>query len=136
MTWNHFEHGADIGLRGSGASKASAFAEIAVALTAAVTDPESVAAVESLRVHCEAPTDEMLLADWLNALIYEMDVRKMLFSEFEVTIADRVLDATVKGEGVDRERHHPAVEPKGATYTAIRVERMDAGWDVRCVVDV
>ena len=136
MTWSHFEHGADIGLTGSGQSKAEAFAEIAMALTAAVTDPASVAAAETIRVHCEAPSDELLLADWLNALIYEMDVRKMLFREFDVSITDRILDAQVRGESVDREKHQPAVEVKGATYTALSVEQTDDGWEVNCVVDV
>lgn len=136
MTWSHFEHGADIGLRGSGKTREQAFEAIAMALTAAVTDPASVATLETIRVHCDAPRGEMLLADWLNALIYEMDVRKMLFSEFKVSIADGVLDAEVSGEPVDRDKHQPAVEVKGATYTAIKVENTDAGWDVQCVVDV
>lgn len=136
MTWSHFEHGADIGLRGSGKSKAEAFEEIGMALTATVTDPESVAARDTVKLHCEAPRDELLLADWLNALIYEMAIRKMLFGDFRVSITDGVLDAEVKGEPVDRDKHQPVVEVKGATYTAIKVEDTDAGWDVQCVVDV
>ncbi len=136
MTWCHFAHGADIGLRGSGRSKAQAFEEIAMALTAVVTDLDAVAAGESISVHCEAPSDEMLLVDWLNALIYEMAVRKMLFREFRVSIRDRVLHAKVSGEPVKRDKHHPAVEVKGATYTALAVEQTDEGWLVQCVVDV
>jgi SHS2 domain-containing protein len=41
MTWSHFAHGADIGLRGEGRSKAEAFEEIARALTGVVTELES-----------------------------------------------------------------------------------------------
>ena len=136
MTWSHFAHGADIGLRGSGRSKAEAFEEIATALTAAVTDPDAVATEESISLCCEAPSDEILLVDWLNALIYEMAVRRMLFSGFSVSISDGLLQAEVSGEPVDREKHHPAVEVKGATYTALAVEETDAGWTVQCVVDV
>ncbi|MCH8074084.1 MAG: archease [Proteobacteria bacterium] len=136
MTWCHFAHGADIGLRGSGRSKSSAFEEIAMALTAVVTDPEAVDAGESISVDCEAPSDEILLVDWLNALIYEMAVRKMLFREFSVSIRDGVLHAKVSGEPVKREKHQPAVEVKGATYTALAVEQTDEGWLVQCVVDV
>lgn len=136
MTWNHFSHGADIGLRGEGRSKSEAFAEIAMALTGVVTDPDSVTAEESLSLRCEAPSDEVLLVDWLNALIYEMAVRQMLFRKFEVSITDGVLNAEVAGEHVDRDRHQPAVEVKGATFTALAVEQTDAGWSVQCVVDV
>ncbi len=136
MTWSHFSHGADIGLRGSGPSKGAAFEEIALALTATVTDPDLVAAEQSISLCCEAPSDEILLIDWLNALIYEMAVRKMLFRDFSVSITDGVLHAQVSGEPVKRAKHHPAVEVKGATYTALAVEQTDDGWDVQCVVDV
>ena len=39
MTWEHFPHGADIGVRGVGASRGEAFEEAALAVTAVVTDP-------------------------------------------------------------------------------------------------
>lgn len=136
MTWSHFAHDADLGLRGGGRSKARAFEEIATALTAAVTNPDSVAAKDTIDLHCQAPSDEILLVDWLNALIYEMDVRKMLFRDFRVSITDGVLDAKVTGEPVNREKHHPAVEVKGATFTALAVDQTEEGWVVQCVVDV
>jgi SHS2 domain-containing protein len=37
--WQHFAHGADIGVRGRGATLAEAFAAAAVGLTAVVADP-------------------------------------------------------------------------------------------------
>jgi len=136
MNWTHFPHGADIGLRGTGATKAEAFEAIGVALTAVVTEPQRVNATESLDIRCEAPDDELLLLDWLNALIYEMAVRRMLFREFDVTIADGELHAEVRGEPVDPQKHEPAVEVKGATCTELAVEETDAGWLVQGVVDV
>ena len=136
MSWAHFRHKADLGLRGIGKDKAGAFEAIGSALTAAITDPDRVAASESVELHCEAPDDEVLLVDWLNSLIYEMAVRNMLFREFDVTLNDGRLDAKVKGEKVDRTRHQPAVEVKGATYTALSVEPCEEGWTVQCVIDV
>ena len=40
----------------------------------------------SIKVSCEAPDLELLFVDWLNAVIYEMAIRKMLFGRFAVTI--------------------------------------------------
>jgi tRNA nucleotidyltransferase (CCA-adding enzyme) len=61
----------------------------------------------------------------------------MLFRRFEVSIADHRLDAVAWGEPVDRLRHEPAVEPKGASYTELRVTRREDGaWVAQCVVDV
>ena len=80
---------------------------------------------------------ELLLVDWLNAVIYEMAVRRMLFARFEVRIEDTALEATLWGEPVNIVRHAPACEPKGATYTALRVaQEADGFWSAACVVDV
>ena len=77
MAWEHFAHGADIGVRGIGATPAEAFEQAALALTAVVTDPAGIAPRRPRStIDCEAPDDELLLADWLNALIYEMATRK------------------------------------------------------------
>ncbi len=135
--WEHFAHGADIGVRGRGETKAAAFAAAAEALTAVVTDPAGVRAEVAVEVAVSAPDDALLLADWLNALVYEMATRRLLFGRFEVAIEDHALRATAWGEPVDVARHSPAVEVKGATYTALDVAQgADGRWVAQCVVDV
>jgi tRNA nucleotidyltransferase (CCA-adding enzyme) len=134
--WEHYEHGADIGVRGYGPSKASAFEQAALALTAVITDPGGVAARETVQIRCEAPDDELLLADWLNALVYEMAVRRLLFGRFHVEIEGGVLRARAEGEPPDLQRHRPVVEVKGATYTTLRVAPVESGWLAQTVVDV
>jgi SHS2 domain-containing protein len=124
-TWEHFEHGADVGIRGIGPTKQVAFEQVALAMTAVITDPRSVRAAVAVPISCEAPTDEVLLVDWLNALVYEMATRRMLFGAFAVSIDGSHLRATAWGEVVDRARHEPAVEVKGATFTALRIGRVD-----------
>lgn len=135
--WRHFEHRADIGVEGIGRSPDEAFAQAALALTAIVCDPGEVRPLRALDIRCAEPDLELLLVDWLNAVIYRMAAERMLFSQFDVSIADGRLEARVRGEAVDRQRHRPAVEVKGATYTALSVTRDAAGlWSARCVVDV
>jgi len=134
--WEHFAHGADIGVRGFGASKAEAFEQAALALTAVIVEPDTVRASEAVTIECEAPDDELLFAEWLNALIYEMATRRMLFSRFAVRIDGTRLHAEARGEPVEAARHQPAVEAKGATYTALRVAREGDEWLAQTVVDV
>jgi SHS2 domain-containing protein len=134
--WEHFPHDADLGLRGWGATPAEAFEQGALALTAAVTDA-TIASRASVEVRCEAPDIELLFVEWLNAVIYEMAVRHMLFGDFSVRIDDLRLEGRLWGEPVDVERHAPACEPKGATYTALKVgESPDGLWSAGCVIDV
>lgn len=132
-----FAHGADIGVRGIGPTRESAFEQAAMALTMAVTDPAEIVPTDVVEVTCEAPDDGLLLVDWLNALIYEMSVRRLVFSRFAVSIAGRRLQGRAWGEPIDRARHRPATEPKGATFTELRAAmRADGAWVAQCIVDV
>ena len=134
--WEHFPHDADVGLRGWGRTPAEAFEQAACALTAVVTQAEVNPKV-AVRLTCEAPELELLFVEWLNAIIYEMAVRNMLFGRFSVRIENTRLEGTLWGEPVDVERHAPACEPKGATYTALKVAKdTDGRWSAACVVDV
>lgn len=135
--WEHFEHGADIGVRGVAPSLPRAFEQTAIAMTAVVTNPLSVATTVDVTINCESTDMELLLVDWLNSLIYEMATRNMLFSRFNVTIDNDHLTAIASGEPVDVKKHQPAVEIKGATFTELKVVRQDNGlWLSQCVVDV
>lgn len=135
--WEHFEHEADIGVRGIADTLAGAFEQAAIAMTAVITDPDTIQAVTRVEIECEAPDRELLLADWLNALIYEMATRKMLFCRFNVTIDHNHLSGQAYGEKIDRRKHRPVVEIKGATYTALNVRQDQVGlWYAQCVVDV
>lgn len=134
--WEYFSHDADLGLCGIGKTPAEAFEQAALGLTAAVTDAP-VAAQQLVEIKREAPDLELLLVEWLNAVIYEMAVRQFLFGAFSVRIENGRLDAKLWGEPVDVARHAPACEPKGATFTALKVQRMaDGFWSACCVVDV
>ena len=135
--WEHFEHEADIGIRGIASSPEQAFEQIAVAMSAVITHPDHVSASESVDISCEAPDLELLLLDWINNLIYEMAVRGMLFSHYQVSINHGILKAKAFGEMIDRQKHQPAVEIKGATFTELRVYQKSARvWIAQCVVDV
>lgn len=137
MKWETFAHEADVGVRGLGATLAEAFAGAALAMTAVITDPARVMPREAVAIACAAPDDELLLLDWLNALIFEMATRKMLFVRFDVTIADHHLTASAWGEPVDVARHQPAAEIKGASFCELKVKRLPDGWWLaQCVVDV
>ena len=57
---------------------------------------------------CEAPDIELLFVDWLNAVIYEMAVRRMLFGRFAVGIENGHVNGTMWGEPIDITRHEPA----------------------------
>jgi len=135
--WEHFSHSSDIGVRGFGCSVEEAFEQAALGLTAIVADISRIEESETVEVRCDAPDLELLLVSWLNAIIYEMAVRMMLFKKFRVVTSGCSLTGTLFGEKVDAERHQVAVEAKGATVTALRVHHEHEGrWLAQCVVYV
>ena len=112
------------------------FEQVAVALTAVMVDPLLVKDDDVVNVRCSAPSDDLLLVDWLNSLVYEMATRGMLFKRFHVAIQDHALRATAHGETLEPGRHKPAVEIKGATYTGLALRQEDDAWIAECIVDV
>jgi SHS2 domain-containing protein len=141
MAWEHFEHGADVGVRGRGQSAEQAFEGAACALFALLAD--DLAAVRpdvQASAECQAANLEELLVAYLNELLFLFDSRHVVFGRFEVAIEQmpgRVrLSGVARGEPFDPERHAFTVLPKGATFTALEVARHDGEWVAQCVVDV
>ena len=135
--WEHFRHSADIGVRGYGPSLESAFEQAALAMTAVLVDPDVVRREDTVEIMLEAPNPDLLLYDWLNAIVYEMGAREMIFGAFDVSISGNKLAGRAHGEPVTRDRHEPAVEIKGATMTELAAGEIIPGeWRAQCVVDV
>lgn len=135
--WEHFPHGADAGIRGIGPTAQSAFVQAAHALIAVVTDNAPARPTTCIAIECSADDLDGLFFDWIDALVYEMATRRLVFGRFEVTIDDARLRATAWGDPIDPALHVPAVEVKGPTYTELCVSpRLTGGWQAQCVVDV
>lgn len=132
-----FDHEADIGVAGEGATLADAFEAAARAMFSIMYDLDRVAPGIDVRVSCAASDDELLFVRWLNTLLAEADLRGLVFSEFALAgIAGHRLDGVARGELFDPDRHGRGVEVKGATLTELRVARGPAGWRAQTVVDV
>lgn len=136
MNYETFEHEADIGIRGFGDSMAEAFENAACAMYSVMVNIQTIEPKEKRSVAVSAPDRELLLIEWLNALLSLSDVERMVFSKFEVKIDGTSLIGTAWGEALDRVRHQPHVEIKGATFHMLSVQELDNRYVAQCVVDV
>ena len=134
--YEHFNHQADIGIKGIGSTIDDAFEQAAIGMMAVICNPRTILPEKEVKIFCTAPDEEFLLVDFLNAIIYEMAVRNMLFGKFEVTVKDDCLEAKAWGEKSDPQKHQTAVEVKGATYTELEVKQESGEWTAQCVIDV
>ncbi len=135
-TWETFAHDADIGIRGRGKSLEEAFSHAALALTSVITNPLNVTRQAQVKIQCQELDIELLFLDFINALIFEMDTKRMIFGNRQVKIDGSQLEVLAQGEIIDVLKHDPAVEVKGATLTELKVYKEQELWCAQCIVDV
>jgi len=142
IRYEQFGHGADVGVRGFGATASEAFERAAMALFSLLAeDPSRLGREAEERFEVEAPGLPELLVAFLNELISLADTKHLVFGDFRVRIDENPsgscrLSARARGEPFDAARHRFTVLPKGATYTALAVGRQDGRWVAQCVIDV
>ncbi|QSR88258.1 archease [Methylacidiphilum caldifontis] len=135
--WETFPHMADIGIRGFGNSPKEALEAVSFALISVITDPQKIEPQRALNICCEADSYDLILYDWLNSLIFKMATENMLFCRFDICLSLPSLQGVVWGETVDRHKHSPAVEIKGATFSELFFgQGKDGLWIAQCIVDV
>lgn len=132
-----FEHTADLGLRAESATIAAAFQDIAACLLAAlVEDPNAVRPEVKEQLTVEGTDREYLLFDWLNALLRRFEEDRMLFSQFAVSVRENGLDAAIRGEAYDPDRHALSHEVKAVTYHELKLVPDGDGWLAEAIVDI
>jgi SHS2 domain-containing protein len=136
VNYETFEHEADIGIRGFGQTAEEAFEHAAMALFSVMVNVQAIEPREKRSVTVSAPDRELLLVEWLNALLSLSDIEHMVFSKFNVKMEGASLTGTAWGERLDQDRHEPNVEIKGATYHMLKVMETDGRFVAQCVVDV
>ncbi|HEX7404235.1 MAG TPA: archease [Usitatibacter sp.] len=131
----YFEHGADVGVIGRGASLEEAFADAARAVFALATDPGAVAARERLEIEFDEGDVELALVRWLNLLLAAAGTRGLALRSFSLRRDGGRWRGEAWGEPW-REGLERGTEVKGATLTMLSVKREGDAWEARCVVDV
>jgi SHS2 domain-containing protein len=145
MPFELLDHTADVAVEARAPTREGAFAAMADGLAAAQCDsiPD---AGERFAVEVGAESPEALLFDYLDELIYQRDVRNVLPVENRV---DRIeggeegrdpdgddawmLSGSARGVPLYRV---DAREVKAVTYSDMRLEEREEGWEVYVVLDV
>jgi SHS2 domain-containing protein len=137
MSYEAFEHTADLGLRIRAADLNALFAEAACALFATLVENlDSVRPGRRLDLQISGSDLEYVLFDWLKELLYHFDVEHLLLSRFEVHVGADGLHGSAWGEPLDPQRHELAHEVKAITYHGLRVEETPDGWLAELIVDI
>jgi len=140
MAFEILDHTADLGVLAAGRTIEEAFCEAARALFSVMVDLDTVEPRAEYVVRLEAGSDADLLVEWLGDLLAQKELSGFVFSRFEAQIRRTGrrcrLEATARGEPLDRAVHRPAIEVKGISYLGLDVQPIEGGWQARCVLDV
>ena len=134
-----FDHTADVGLRVWGNSLDDVFqtaAEGLFDLIVANRKDIRLDEVEKVSMHAESVGE--LLAAWLGELIFRSEIQHVVFGAFEVRVDEEMvrLDATLRGERIDPERHVLDHEVKAVTRHGLALEREGDGWKAELILDI
>lgn len=132
---DYFEHDADIGVVGRGATMEQAFERAAAAMFAVMTDIAAVVRAVRVAFSFEEADPELALVTWLNRLLAEARSRGLVFGDFHLERDGDHWHGQAWGEPWRPELER-GVEVKGATLTMLFVHKLGGGWEARCIVDV
>jgi len=118
------EHTADLGLAAYGRSLKEAFANAAYGMFSVIVELNAVEERVSRKVEVDSDDVESLLFEWLNSLLYYVDVENLLFRRFDIVeFREGHLAAECYGEKFDPSRHQMKTGVKSATYHLLEVDR-------------
>lgn len=138
--WEHYEHTADIGIRGYGDTLEEAFEAVAIALFDVMVDVRKVEKKEVREIEVEGEDLYSLLYNFLEELLILHDTEGLVFGDFEVKIEKTEqgyrLKAKAYGEKLS-EKHEPKEEVKAITYHEMEIKQLPSKeWIAQLVPDI
>jgi len=117
--------------------QAGLFEQAGIALLSFMTDINRIKAHKYFEVRLSAETIEDLLVQWLNELIYLIDVHTIFFSSFSICEANaEKIVAKVGGETINPRKHLLLAEVKAATYHNLVVTREANSFQATVILDL
>ena len=140
--FEYLEHTADAKFRAYGATLGECFENSAKAMANVVCALEKIEVKEETEISAEAESAEDLLHKFLENLLFEIETREMLYSEFKIEIGnDRTnwfLKCIARGEAINLEKHSIKSEIKTVTWHEffLRKEPEKNLWVAQVIVDI
>ncbi len=131
---------ADIAFEARGATAEEAIAEAGRALIDMLAEPKTVEPKKEYNVELEAKSLDLLLYDFLSEIIYLKDTEVAVFHDLTLRVSGEgpyKIEATLRGEPIDRERHELRNDAKAVTMHLFELtEQKDGSWKAVVVIDI
>lgn len=136
----YLEHTADAKFQAFGKTLKECFENSALALCGVVADLEKVEAGEKEEIKVKGKDAEELLHNFLEEIVFLMEMKEMVFSEFDVNIVsgqqEWFLEGEAGGEKMDSEKHSLKAGIKAVTWHEYYLRKEDGLWTAQVIVDI
>ena len=141
MIWSVLDHTGDLGIDVAAPTLPELFSEAMRGFTDCLTEVSRVRPLRRRRLEVTATELDLLLADWLQEVLFLFDTESLVFSEADVELdadggAPFVARTRLAGELFDPHRHPLKTPIKAVTYHGLRVAADSGGWGARLVFDL
>jgi SHS2 domain-containing protein len=139
--YEFLEHISDVQIRCWGPNLKEAFSQAALGLFDTITEIKNVKKKLSKSIKITSEDKESLLFDFLSELLYLFDTEELVFSDIEVfTIkeeaGDFLLEASLKGDVFNPEKHSIGTEVKAITYSYMKIEELEDKIVIEVILDI
>jgi SHS2 domain-containing protein len=137
MTYKFIDHTADLGIVVEGKNPRELFQNAARAMFEIIADADSISPRRQETICIEGEDFADLMINWLRELLYTWSGRELLLSDVAIlTIDDNRLEATLKLDPFQPDRHKIRYEIKAVTYHLLKVRRHQEKWEATIIFDV
>lgn len=132
---------ADVAFEARGKTLAELFTNAALAVTNSMVDDVKTVGQRIVRnVELEAGSLEMLLYRFLQELVFYKDAELLLFSGYDIEIAQGIgkwrLKAVLRGEELSREKHKLSADVKAVSLHNFKIQKIAKEWRAEVILDV
>ncbi len=130
---------ADVAFEATGKTIEEMFESAAKALTnSMVSDLKAIEAKKTISIKVESKDAERLLHDFLQEILFYKDAENLIFSEYSIKVSRSdgyLLEADMKGEEINMDKHDLVVDVKAVSWHRYKVEEKE-GWRAFVILDV
>ncbi|TDI96478.1 MAG: archease [Deltaproteobacteria bacterium] len=134
------DHTADLSIKVYGKDLEELLKNCSAAMMDVICDLNTIELKNQYSVSSSGNSEEELLVNLLQELLYLHEVKKLLFCKFEFKINDNIknreVEGNVWGEEIDFSRHDLLNDIKGVTYSDLKVEHKNGKLSAKITFDI
>ena len=134
------DHTADLSIKVYGKDLEELLKNCSAAMMDVICDLNTIELKNQYSVSSSGNSEEELLVNLLQELLYLHEVKKLLFCKFEFkinnNIKNREVEGNVWGEEIDFSRHDLLNDIKGVTYSDLKVEHKNGKLSAKITFDI